>query len=533
MIPPFETMNRLRSLDVTGAEGNSHPSIWDSLLRHPAYMLALLCTLQIISWTVMPALADVAPPGDVVEGFMWGREWVLLTYKHPQLPAWLLEISHLLTGSFRWPQFALAQLSISVTFVLVYLQARDMLGRTRALAAVLLMPSLYFFGWPTPQYNHDYAQMPFWAAISWLLWRCVSRDAPGWWLALGLVSGIGLYAKFSTGLLLLFGAIWLLFDARGRSRLATPWPWLGLAVFFGVVSPLAVQLFRNEFLPLTYAEDRSAWVLANRARLYYIGVQCAGLVGFFVVLALSGLLRRGQPGETAPAREPPERRAIAYLLWIGVGPAILVMLASLFTGVGEAWGATMYNLFGVVAVALLGHRLGGREIRRIAICAAIFIVIMSGAYAGIRWTSCNVFGRLQAVCWPAQAISDRAEAIWHAKMLGRLGIVGGNNAVAMLAGLNAYDKPSIFTDLDMRLAPWITPQRLQEQGMLLIWPGSDAPPSQLQAWIKNLPIETALFDWSSKAPPMKVNFAIIPPGRRPLARQPVLAPVHYRDTDIR
>ncbi len=38
---------------------------------------------------------------------------------------------------------------------------------------------------------------------------------------------------------------------------------------------------------------------------------------------------------------------------------------------------------------------------------------------------------------------------------------------------------------------------------------------------------------SSKAPPMKVNFAIIPPGRRPLARQPVLAPVHYRDTDIR
>ncbi len=150
---------------------------------------------------------------------MWGREWVLLTYKHPQLPCWLLEISHLLTGSFRWPQYMLSQLLVSTTFVLVYLLARDIMGSTRAVAAVLLLPSVYFFGWPTPQFNHDYAQMPFWAGICWLLWRSARDGKPVWWLALGLVSGAGLYAKFSTGLLLLFGAIWLLFDARGRSLL--------------------------------------------------------------------------------------------------------------------------------------------------------------------------------------------------------------------------------------------------------------------------------------------------------------------------
>ena len=44
--------------------------------------------------------------------------------------------------------------------------------------------------------------MPFWAAICWLLWRAGRGGGPGWWLALGLVSGVGLYAKFSTGLLL-------------------------------------------------------------------------------------------------------------------------------------------------------------------------------------------------------------------------------------------------------------------------------------------------------------------------------------------
>ncbi|TIV95324.1 MAG: glycosyltransferase family 39 protein, partial [Mesorhizobium sp.] len=255
---------------AAAVEGNA-PSIWNGLVRHPWRMLALLCLTQIACWTLMPALVNVGPPYDVVEGFMWGREWVLLTYKHPQLPCWLLEISHLLTGSFRWPQYMLSQLLVSTTFVLVYLLARDIMGSTRALAAVLLMPSIYFFGWPTPQFNHDYAQMPFWAGISWLLWRAARDGRPGWWLALGVVSGMGLYAKFSTALLLVFGGIWLLYDIRARNRLATPWPWLGLAVFLGIAAPLAVELFRLDFLPLTYAAHRNEWVLAHRARLYYIG----------------------------------------------------------------------------------------------------------------------------------------------------------------------------------------------------------------------------------------------------------------------
>lgn len=488
------------------AAGVDSPSVLSSLIRNPLYLLAILCLMQMFCWTVAPALVNVSPPNDVVEGFMWGREWVLLTYKHPQLPAWLLETSHLLTGSFRWPQYFLAQLTISATFVLVYLLARDLIGQKRALAAVLLMPSLYFFGWPTPQFNHDYAQMPFWAAICWLLWRAGRGGGPGWWLALGLVSGVGLYAKFSTALLLLFGAIWLLSDPRARSRLATPWPWLGLVVFVAVAAPLAVELNRVDFLPLTYAAWRDQWVLAHRSRFYYIGVQMAGLCGFVLVLAISGLLRR-----SAAPQEPVGRGILVYLLWMGLGPALLVMVASLFTGAGEAWGAPMYNLAGVVALALLGHRLGTVEMRKLAICAFVCIIGISGAYAGIRWTKCNLRGRMDAVCWPAQKISDEAEVVWHAAAPGRLDIVGGHPLIALLAGLNAYDKPSIFTDLNMQYAPWITKERLRDHGILLVWPGRDVPP-RLQAWVGNVPVKTVLFDWSLRAPPVVVSFAAIPPG---------------------
>lgn len=501
---------------TTGLVADARPTPrWDDLLRQPSHILMLLCAVQLLCWTVLPAIVNVGPPGDVVEGFMWGREWTLLTYKHPQLPCWLLELSHLLTGSFRWPQYLLSQLTVTTTFVLVYLLARDIMGSTRAVAAVLLMPTIYFFGWPTPQFNHDYAQMPFWAGICLLLWRAARDGKPVWWLALGAVAGLGLYAKFSTGLLLCFGALWLLYDHRARSRLAMPWPWLGLAVFVAITAPLALALFRMDFLPLTYAAQRNEWVLAHRARLYYIGVQLAALSVFILVLGLSGLLRRqDRNAPVSPPYHPAlEPRAVIYLVWMGLGPALLVMAASLVTGTGESWGATMYNLLGAVAIALLGGRLGTTELRRLVVLALICVVGVSSSYAAGRWTGCKVFGRLQPVCWPAASVSDAAEGIWHESVPGRLGIVGGEDGVAMLAGLNAQDRPSIFTGLDKRLAPWITEERLREQGMLVVWREGGSVPAQFKAWISGLPVKTVLFDWSFKAAPIAVNFAVIPPGR--------------------
>jgi len=115
--------------------------------------------------------------------------------------------------------------------------------------------------------------------------------------------------------------------------------------------------------------------------------------------------------------------------------------------------------------------------------------------------------------WRIDPIAQTAEAIWHETVPGPLGIVGGEDGVAQLAGLEATDQPSIFTTLDRRLAPWITDQRLRDQGMLLVWPQGWRLSQQQQAWIAGLPVKTVPFDWSLKAPPLEISFAVIPPGR--------------------
>jgi hypothetical protein len=55
----------------------------DDVLQNPDTLVGLLVAGQIVAWTLAPSLTHLVPPLDVVEGYMWGREWVIATYKHP------------------------------------------------------------------------------------------------------------------------------------------------------------------------------------------------------------------------------------------------------------------------------------------------------------------------------------------------------------------------------------------------------------------------------------------------------------------
>ena len=211
----------------------------DQVLHNPTALLALLVAGQIVAWTLAPALTHYAPPLDVVEGNMWGREWVIATYKHPALPSWALEASRLVTGAVGWPAYLVSQLFVAATFVFAFLLGRDLTGPRRAAAGTLLLTGIAFYAWPTPEFNHNVAEMPFWAGLPWALWRAVERRGLGWWALVGALAAGGLYAKLTTALLLVTLAAWILWDERARQCLATPGPWLGLAVFAALAAPLA------------------------------------------------------------------------------------------------------------------------------------------------------------------------------------------------------------------------------------------------------------------------------------------------------
>ena len=113
----------------------------------------------------------------------------------------------------------------------MFLLGRELMDAPRAAAGAVLLSGVVYFTWVTPEFNHNVMQMPLWAGLVLVLWRAREEEGIVWWSLVGVLGAVGLYAKFSTVLLLLPAAIYILADPKCRRQIATPGPWVGLAAF--------------------------------------------------------------------------------------------------------------------------------------------------------------------------------------------------------------------------------------------------------------------------------------------------------------
>jgi len=486
----------------------------------PASLVALFALAQIVLWTLAPSLTHSAPPIDVVEGYMWGREWVIATYKHPALPSWCLEVSRLLTGTTGWPAYLTSQLFIAASFGMVFLLGRDMMGPERAAAGTLMLAGVTYYMWPTPEFNHNIASTPFWAGIVLLLWRAVERQALIWWLLLGAFAAGALYAKFSAVFLLFPVVAWLLYDRRSRARLASPGPWLGLTVFALLATPLAIWLLRNDFAPLRYSAQRWQGLPTYRVPLFLFDT-AANIAGIFVMLMIAGLIgawrnadeRQGTP-LTVGAVSP---RAQEFLLFFTLGPLALTVFVALLSraGLKTAWGSSMFNIAGLLAIALTAERFTPAVLRRIGLTAACLLLIVPLAYgAVIKFYATHGSRPALRVNWPQRAIAERLGEVWLQRTGQPLRIVAGGPWLAGLVGLTNRGTPSILSNGDLTLSPWITADRIDRQGLLAVWDaGSRSIPPPLLRWIatNRWGEETFNFPGSGSRQMLAIGYVVVPP----------------------
>jgi 4-amino-4-deoxy-L-arabinose transferase-like glycosyltransferase len=486
----------------------------------PASLVALFASAQIVLWTLAPSLTHSAPPIDVVEGYMWGREWLIATYKHPALPSWFLEASRLLTGTTGWPAYLTSQLFIAASFGMVFLLGRDMMGPERAAAGTLMLAGVTYYMWPTSEFNHNIASTPFWAGIVLVLWRALERQALIWWLLLGAFAAGALYAKLSAVFLLLPVVAWMLCDRRSRAPLASPGPWLGLTLFALLATPLAVWLVRNDFAPLRYAAQRWQGLPTYRVPLFLFDT-AANIAGIFVMLMIAGLIGPWRKADeqqglqwAAGAVSP---RARGFLLFFTVAPLALTVFAAVLSraGLKTAWGSSMFNTAGLLAIALTAGRYTPAVLRRIGLTAACLMLTVPLAYGAVIKLDATLGSRpALRVNWPQRAIGERLGEVWLQQTGQPLRIVAGGPWLAGLVGLTNRDTPSILSNGDLTLSPWITADRIDRQGLLAVWEAgsrSIPPPLLLLIATRRWGEENFNFPGSDSRQPLVIGYAVVPP----------------------
>lgn len=431
--------------------------------------IALAAVIYFLAWSLLSPVLSASLPLDVVESLSWGHEWQWGYYKHPPLAPWILELSY---RAFGWVgPFLLSQLFIAATLWFVWRVGCRLMSRERAFMGTLLTMGVAYYTRPALEFNHNIAQMPFWAALGLCLLAALQDGQLRHWALLGAVAGLGMMTKYSVGALLVVMSLYLLL-APGRGVLLRPGPWLALAVMALVFAPHLHWLWQSGWLPLVYAKGRMA-AASDNARLDALGFMATQLLNqlplaliVLVALLRSRVQRQAVGGEAAGWRL--HCSMPGYLLALALGPTLLVTLLGVVTGLRlrDMWGVPMWGFSGLLVAAWLPAPwlavMRPRLLRGLAVWL-VLISLLSGTFLayGAQWRK-----RPARTDWPQVALAQQAQSVWQAHSQCALDSVSGDYWTAGLIAAQLPSRPSVFITGDARFSPWITPQRLREHGTL-------------------------------------------------------------------
>lgn len=367
-------------------------------------------------WTLVPTLVSPNAPLDVVEGYVWGHEWLLGTYKHPPMQAWWLEILTHLTSHAPWTHFFASQLAVIIAFWAVWQTGRRILTEQAALLAVLLLEGVVYYNFTSPEFNPNVLQLPFWALIGLFFHRAVKDDRGSDWVLLGLWSACGLYSKYSTVIILLILGLLLVVHPESRRRLIGKGPYLAVLTTFLLFLPHLVWLANNNFMPIHYMESRMHHLDSN---VEYIMRPLRFLISQILVTLPFILLLLALIGKKIFSPEKIERPLSfdeSFLYAVTFGPLVLLLLMGLSGArLHDMWGTPILGFLGIWAVKHFQNAISSRALRRFTFgWLSVFIVILA-SYAGASVFYPYVTHQSQRIYFPGRALAKAVIGTWEQK----------------------------------------------------------------------------------------------------------------------
>lgn len=460
---------------------NSHTSPSDFIARHPVAVFLLVVASQFVVWTVLPSLFYRALPLDGVEALIYGREWQLGYVKLPPLPWWAAEAVYRVLP-YDAAYYALSQTFIAITLAIVWWTSQRIVGPLGALASVLIICGLDYFHSASTSFNHDVAQLPFWALAGYALHAALRGGRYRDWALLGAALGGAVWAKYFVVILAVPIALFILLDRDARQNLKRPGPWIAVAAGLIVVLPHLIWLIQHNFAPFDYVDRRAA---PSRGLLDHIVHPAQFLIrqlGYLVppVLIAAPLIYfswRKYPtasSETGSTRkiDSYDRRIVTLLAF---GPILTMLALSAVTGRGTIalWGYPLWLYFGLWLVMTYKDGLSPISLTwmtgfwaAVLVASALLIMIFKSGVFGLSYVR-------RSHEFPGPQLAAEIDRQYRAVTGREPAYVIGPQIEAGNISRYTPSRPRVVIDADFRSAPWIDRADLKAKGAILIWNPND------------------------------------------------------------
>lgn len=433
--------------------------------------LLLLLALHTIAWPLAAALydGDVSVHYDMLESWLWGKEFQLGYFKHPPLVAWLAGLWFQIVPRTNFAFYLLASINSTLGLVAVWMIARRLLDRSMWLPAVALVMLAPFHGVLALKLNANTVLLSLFPWIVYAFLRSIETRRAANGVLFGLLAGLGMLTKYYTIVLLLCCLLASLLHADRRAYYRSPAPYLAVLAGSLVIAPHIYWMFESGFLTFKYAAHQSG-VRQSFGQTMYFALRTLTKATAYHVLPLLVLFL--VLGWRAWAMVAGGFAAIVSRdrLWLGVlilGPFALTLALGFLAHlkVTPNYVIPALSLFPVAALKVAPN-FDARQRRMVVTSAIALLLAVCAAGAAARLSGLQPFGAQSRE--PSRALALAVTKEWRQATGKPLRISAGTRAYALAVPFYSPDAPSDFTHFYMSHAPWVSRERVAREGLLVV-----------------------------------------------------------------
>jgi 4-amino-4-deoxy-L-arabinose transferase-like glycosyltransferase len=295
----------------------------------------------------------------------------------------------------------------------------DLLG----LISVLLIETIYFYNFTSPEFNVNVCQLPFWSLTVYFSWRIYNSKEikftdcflVGLFAALGFLSKY-LFVYLLVSIDLLF--IYLIFIKRDKKfdfkYLIT------VEVFLIVLVPHLIWLNNNEFITVTYGLARTG--LEQSSLIDHIKFPLIFLIkqiGLLIPLLILVLLLIKKIKFKFNFKD----KKLLFLLTINIFPILLMFLTSVITGskIRTMWMTPFYLFFGTLLVYMFQAQINFKKLKSFMV-GFIFLFFLSP----ILYAYVSISKDDKRTDYPGKEIAIKTQYAWDQQFKSKINVVYGN-----------------------------------------------------------------------------------------------------------
>ena len=321
---------------------------------------------HILFWTLVPSLTNHNLPLDTIEALAWGSNLDWGFNKHPPMSAFFPEVFFKVFGSQDWAYYLLSQIFVIISFYYVFKLSKEILKNDLlSLISVLLIESIYFYNFTTPEFNVNVCQLPFWSATVYYSWKFYNDKEIKFidCILVGLFAAFGFLSKYLFVYLLASIDLLFFYLIFIKKEKKFDFKYLITAeVFLIVLIPHLIWLNNNDFITITYGLartglDQSSLIDHIKFPIIFVVKQIGILIPFlFLVLLLVKKIK---------LRFNLKDKKLLFLIAINLLPIFLMFLTSLIIGskIRTMWMTPFYLFFGTLFVYLLKAQINIKKLK--------------------------------------------------------------------------------------------------------------------------------------------------------------------------